>query len=136
MGWVADCAELAVALGEWAKKRYQSKGWKKKLETVSADLLREDVDLRTAHEAVRLAHQAGYAGPELVTVEERIAAIEAYERKRAKPPRAPATKMRKKRPSAAPGSKRLKKKKKPAVKKAAAKGRARKVPALRRTTRK
>lgn len=111
MGWVADCAELAVALVEWGRKRYQSGAWKKKLEAVSADLLREDVDLRTAHEAVKLAHQAGYAGPELLTVEERIAAIERYERKRAKPPRTAATKMRKKKP---PKKKPAKKKKAPA----------------------
>jgi len=96
MGWVADCAELAVALVEWGKKRYQSAAWKKKLDAVSADLLREDVDLRTAHETVKLTHDAGFAGPELLTVEERIAAIETYERKRAKPPRTPATKMRRK----------------------------------------
>ena len=118
MGWVADCAELAVALVEWGRKRYQSGAWKKKLEAVSADLLREDVDLRTAHETVKLAHDAGFAGPELLTVEERIAAIEKYERKRAKPPRTTATKMRKKKPS---------RKKKPGVrKKASAKRRVKK----------
>ena len=119
MGWVADCAELAVALVEWGRKRYQSGAWKKKLEAVSADLLREEVDLRTAHETVKLAHQAGFAGPELITVEERIAAIESYERKRAKPPRAPATKMRKKRPPATKKGKVAGKKpaKKPAKKK-------------------
>ena len=99
MGWVADCAELAVALVEWGKKRYQSAAWKRKLDAVSADLLREDVDLRTAHETVKLAHDAGFAGPELLTVEERLAAIETYERKRAKPPRTTATKVRKKKPA-------------------------------------
>jgi hypothetical protein len=118
MGWVADCAELAVALVEWGRKRYQSGAWKKKLDAVSADLLREDVDLRTAHETVKLAHEAGFVGPELLTVEERIAAIETYERKRAKPPRTPATKMRRKKPS--------KKKKTSKKKKAPAKRRVRK----------
>jgi len=116
MGWVADCAELAVALVDWGKKRYQSAAWKKKLDTVSADLLREDVDLRTAHETVKLAHDAGYAGPELLTVEERIAAIEGYERKRAKPPRSTATKMRRKKPV----KRKPARKKKPGAKKKAA----------------
>ena len=121
MGWVADCAELAVALVDWGKKRYQSAAWKKKLDTVSADLLREDVDLRTAHETVKLAHDAGYAGPELLTVEERIAAIEGYERRRAKPPRSTATKMRKKKPvkrKPAPKKKPGAKKKSPAKRRA------------------
>jgi hypothetical protein len=132
MGWVADCAELAVALVDWGKKRYQSAAWKKKLDTVSADLLREDVDLRTAHETVKLAHDAGYAGPELLTVEERIAAIEGYERKRAKPPRSTATKMRKKKPV----KRKPARKKKPGAKKQApakrrAKKRAKKKPARR-----
>ena len=105
MGGVADCAELAVALVEWGRKRYTSGTWKKKLEAVSADLLREDVDLRTAHATVELAHEAGYAGPELLTVEERIGAIERYERKRTKPPRTTATKMRKKRAAPKPATK-------------------------------
>ena len=100
MGWVADSVELAVALGEWAKQRLQSSAWKKNLGKVSRELLLEDVDLRTAQETVKLAHEAGFAGPELDTVEERIAAIVKYEKERAGPPRMTATRMRRK-PSAA-----------------------------------
>jgi hypothetical protein len=106
MGWVNDCVELSLALAKWARQRYQSGEWKKKLEQVSTDLLREDVDLRTAEETLKLAHQAGYAGPEVDTVQERIDAIRAYEKKRAKPPRTPATKMRKKKAAPKPTSKR------------------------------
>ena len=99
MGWVNDCADLTLALAKWAKQRYQSGEWKKKLEAVSQELLLEDVDLRTAEATVRLAHEAGFAGDELATVEERIKAIKAYEKK-ARPPRTTATKMRKKKPVA------------------------------------
>src|SRR3954462_4426532 len=98
MGWVDDCADLLLALGKWGKRRYQSNEWKKKLEAVTADLWREDADLRVAEDTVKLAQQAGYTGAELLTVEERVQAIREYKRKKRKPPRTVATKVRKKKP--------------------------------------
>ena len=123
MGWVADSVELAVALAEWAKKGLQSNAWKKKLERVSRELLLEDVDLHTAEETVKLAHQAGFEGPELDTVEERIAAIRKYERQHGKTARSAATRMRKK-AARTKASKKAKTKKTKTTKKAPRKGKA------------
>ena len=117
MGWVNDCVELTLALARWTKQRYQSAEWKKRLAAVSRGLLLEDADLHLARETVKLARQAGFTGPELDTVEERIEAIRKYERERKRPPRTSATKMRKKRPAA----KKPAKKKKVSAKKPAGK---------------
>jgi hypothetical protein len=124
MGWVADSADLAMALAKWARERMQSGAWEKKLEAISTELLREDVDLRIAEEAVRLAREAGYAGPELDIVQERIHAIRAYERKRNKSPREVAMRTRKKRVMRKPSARKKKSSsavtaKKPRKKKAA-----------------
>jgi hypothetical protein len=151
MGWVSDSADLALALAKWARERIQSGDWQKKLQAMSTDLLRENVDLRIAEEMVRLAHEAGYAGPEIAIVEERIKAIRAYERSRTQPPREVAMRTRRKRAAKKPGrkktatTKRVKKKaattkrleKKAAVpkrvrKKAAARKPAKKKPASRK----
>ena len=93
VGLAKSAIALCGKLLKWGNHRYQSAAWKKRLESVQRDLLLERPNVTAAQEAVRLAEESGYKGPELETVRTRLALVRAgrkYKRKTAAKKKTPA----------------------------------------------
>lgn len=72
---IKQSLELAGSLLKWAKLQYQSSSWKRKLGQVNLQLLLPTADTQAAQELVDLAEEAGFSGPELRAVRERLARV-------------------------------------------------------------